>query len=250
MSATKGRIATRKEGGASTLPEIGKIKIGIKAQSAAGKEYPKSIDYFRATGTFANEFHSKFGDQPRELKVVFLSNDLSEVCDERFECWEKGKRFGYGDGENFTVWSKEKGEYVEVKKGDPLIKSVGKWERMLTLRFVLLELPGIMGVWTFQTKAKETTIPSVTKAFDFVMDKAGSIVGFPFSLTVEMKKGYNPGAVTQYPVVSLVPNFTENTIEMVQRYIKAGGSINKLTTRMIANSELDPQVLQIGPATE
>lgn len=240
-----GRIKVAKsQNNASTLPEIGKIKIGMKSE----KGYPKSIDYFRATGNFANEFTNKFGGKPTELKVVFLSNDLSEVCNERFECWESGKRWGYGDGENFTVWDKEAGKYIQVEKGHPLIKAVGKWDRMLTLRFVLLELPGIMGVWTFQTKAEATTIPSIVKAFDFVMDKAGSIIGFPFSLTVEMKVGYNPGDPKRYPVVSLVPNFTENTIELVQNYIQAGGNINRLTSRMIAHQELDVKTLEIGTA--
>ena len=163
---TTGRIATRKqETGASTLPEIGKIKIGIKKQSQGGKEYPSAIDYFRATGTFANEFHKKFGDKPRELKVVFISNDITEVCNQRFECWEGGKRWGWGDGENFTVWDATAKRYVEVGKTDPRVKKVGKWDEMLTIRFVLLEMPGVMGYWTFQTKAKAVTIPSIVKAF-------------------------------------------------------------------------------------
>ncbi|HEY1025313.1 MAG TPA: hypothetical protein VGE26_09135 [Sphingobacteriaceae bacterium] len=248
---TTGRIAVRKsETGASTLPEIGKIKIGVKAQGSGGKEYPKAIDYFRATGTFANEFHKKFGDKPRELKVVFISNDIAEVCNQRFECWEGGKRWGWGDGENFTVWDKSaangKGSYVQVGKTDPRVKSAGKWDEMLTIRFVLLEMPGVMGYWSFQTKAKAVTIPSIVRAFDLVMERAGSIIGFPFSLTIEMKKGYNPGDPKNYPVVSLVPNFTEDTIEMVQNYIQAGGNMNRLTSRMIANNQLSPETLQIG----
>lgn len=254
MTTQSGRIATRKEDGGTTLPEIGKLKIGVKAVSSGGKEYPKAIDYFRPTGTFAGEFIKKFGEKPRELKVVFLSNEVSEVCNQRFECWEGGKRWGWGDGENFTVWDKEapagagkKGAYRSgLAKTDSLVKSAGKWEEMLTLRFVLLELPGIMGVWSFQTKAKAVTIPSIVKAFDFVKEKAGTIIGFPFSLTVEMAKGYNPGDPKAYPIVSLVPNFTETTIEMVQKYVEAGGNMNRLTSRMIANSELDPKVLEIG----
>lgn len=240
METQKGRIANRNtETGASTLPEIGKIKIGEKKKNSAGTEYPSALDYFRATGTFANEFTNKFGLKPKELKVVFLSNDISEVCNQRFECWENGKRWGFGDGENFTLWDATKKAYInDIPVTDPRVKQVGKWDEMLTLRFVLLELPGIMGYWSFQTKAKAVTIPSIVKSFDFVKEKAGSIVGFPFSLTVEKKVGYNPGDPKSYPVVSLVPNFTEQTIEMVQQYIEQGGNINRLTSRMIANSEV------------
>lgn len=249
MTVQSGRIAVRKqETGASTLPEIGKIKIGEKRKNAQGKEYPAAIDYFRATGAFESEFKKKFGDKPKELKVVFLSNDIAEVCNQRFECWTNGKRWGYGDGESFTIWdptagSDKKGGYVpNLPKTDPRIANAGIWDEMLTLRFVLLEMPGIMGTWSFQTKAKAVTIPAIVKAFDFVTEKAGSIIGFPFSLIIEKKIGYNPGEPKSYPVVSLVPNFTEDTMEMVRGYIDAGGNMNRLTSRMIANNE----VLQIG----
>src|SRR3972149_4555670 len=113
-----GRIQSRKsESAASTLPEIGKVKIGEKAMSQGGKEYPKSLDYFKPTGNFANEFTMKYGDKPTKLSVCFISDDLNEVCNERYESWVKGKRWGWGDGTLFTVWdtaaSEGKGAYIE-----------------------------------------------------------------------------------------------------------------------------------------
>lgn len=246
MEPQKGRIASRKtETGASTLPEIGKIKIGEKKTNAAGKEYPSAIDYFRVTGTFAAQFTAKFGTKPKELKIVFLSDSIEEVCNERFECWKDGKRWGYGDGETFTVWATDK--YIsDIPKTDPRVTALAPWDQMLTLRFVLLELSGIMGYFTFQTKAKAVSIPAIVKSFDFVKDRAGTVIGFPFSLIVEKKKGYNPGEPKNYPVVSLVPNFTEQTMSLVQNYIEAGGSMNRLTSQMIANNELPKAVLEIG----
>jgi hypothetical protein len=238
-----GRIQSRKsESAASTLPEIGKIKIGQKHPE---KGYPMSLDYFRATGNFANEFTQKYGDKPTRLSVCFISDNLQEVCNERFESWVKAKRWGWGDGLLFTVWDPkadgDKGKYVEnLPPDDPRVKAL-KWDMTLTLRFVLLELRGIMGYWTFQTKAKATTIPSIVKSFDYVRERAGSIVAFPFSLLVEKKTGYSPGEAKNYPVVTLVPNFSEDAILLVSQYLEAGGNVNKLTTAMIAQK----QVLQI-----
>lgn len=237
-----GRIQSRKtESAASTLPEIGKIKIGEKAMSQGGKEYPRSLDYFKPTGNFANEFTNKYGDKPTKLSVCFVSDNLNEVCNERFESWVKGKRWGWGDGTAFSVWDEtvgDKGSYVHgLHAADPRVKKL-KWDVMLTLRFVLLELKGIMGYWRFETKAKETTIPSVVKAFDFVRERAGTIVGFPFNLIVERKTGYNPGEAKNYPVVTLVPNFSQDSIDMVSQYLEAGGNINKLTTAMISQQNL------------
>lgn len=243
-----GRIKVAKaQNNASTLPEIGKIKTGIKAQTSGGKEYPKAIDYFRPTGNFANQFTALFGEKPKSLQVAFVSNNISEVCNEQFESWDKGKRFGYGDGETFTVFDGVTGKYVEgVGAKDKRVAAL-KWERTLTLRFVLLKMTGVLGYWSWTTKAKEVSIPSITKSFDLVMDKAGSIIGFPFELTIEMKKSYTPGEARTYPVVSLIPSFGDENMEAVRNYIEAGGSMNRLTTKMITANEIsEVKVLEIG----
>lgn len=247
MSQQSGRITQRKqEVSASTLPEVGRIKIGEKVKNASGTEYPKSLDYFRPTGNFAAEFTKQYGQKPTKLSVVFISDSLTEVCNERYESWVKGKRWGWGDGTTFTVWDSATKQYInDVPATDQRIKAL-KWELMLTLRFVLLELRGIMGYWTFGTKAKTTTIPSIVQAFDFVRGRAGTIIGFPFNLIVEKKTGYSPEEPKNYPVVSLVPNFSQESIEMVSQYLEQGGKIEKLTTAMIQQKK----VLQIENKNE
>lgn len=244
MTNQSGRITQRKsEQSASTLPEIGRIKIGEKVKNQSGTEYPKSLDYFRATGNFANQFATQYGAQPRKLSVVFISDDLGEVCNERYESWVKGKRWGWGDGAAFTVYDEVAKAYVnDLPPTDDRVKKL-KWEIVLTLRFVLLEMKGIMGHWTFSTKAKATTIPSVVKAFDFVKGRAGTIIGFPFNLIVERKTGYSPGEAKNYPVVTLVPNFSQESIEMVNQYLEAGGAVEKLSTAMIQQKK----VLELAP---
>jgi hypothetical protein len=242
-----GRIKVAKaQNNASSLPEIGKIKTGIKAQTAGGKEYPKAIDYFRPTGNFANEFAKLYGDKPKSLHVAFISDDLAEVCNEQFESWEKGKRFGYGDGETFTVWDGAAGKYVSgVPANDKRVTAL-KWDKTLTLRFVLLKMTGVLGYWTYQTKAKEVSIPSIIKSFDLVRDRANTIIGFPFNLQIEMKKSYSPGEARTYPVVSLIPNFTEESIEAVRNYIDSGGQLNRITTRMIESGAINQPAISAG----
>lgn len=230
-----GRIKVSKAGNsASSLPEIGKIKTGDKN----AKGWPISLDYFRATGNFANQFTSLFGEKPNTLQIAFISDDIGEVCNERLESWDKGKRHGWGDGETFTVWDSAASEYVtNLPAVDKRVRAL-KWDRMLTLRFVLVKMKGILGYWTYQTKAKEVTIPGIIKSFDLIREKAGTIVGFPFNLMVEKRKGYSPGEARNYPVVSLVPNFTEEAIEAVRGYVEAGGSLNRITTTMIESGAI------------
>lgn len=239
MNNQTGRVSVRKnQNAASTLPEIGKIKIGEKSKNSSGVEYPKSLDYFRPTGQFAGAFTSIYGNTPRKLSVVFISDNIAEVCNERYECWIKGKRHGWGDGTNFMVWDSQKKDYTEAKADDERVKSLKPWELYLTLRFVLLEMKGIMGYWTFQTKAKATTIPSIIQAFDFIRGRAGTIIGFPFNLLVEKKTGYNPDESKSYPMVTLVPNFSQESIDMVSQYLESGGNVNKLTTAMIEQKKV------------
>lgn len=241
----KGRISTGAVQQGRTLPEIGRIKVGMKTE----RGLPTSLDYFRASGDFANRFTTLFGDKPTELKVAFVSNNIEEVCNEQYEAWDKGKRLGWGNGEVFSVWNPQggkdgKGAYEhDIVATDPRVIAIKKhFARTLTLRFVLLEMKGILGYWTFQTKAKETTIPSIVQAFDMVLARSGSIIGFPFSLMVKKVQSYTPGMAKNYPIVQLVPNFTEETIEAVRAYVESGADLSRLTTNMITSGA----VLQIG----
>lgn len=233
-----GRIQARKtEAGASTLPEIGKIKIGEKKTNANNVEYPTSLDYFRATGNFANQFTAVYGAKPTKLNIVFISDDLAEVCNERYESWVKGKRFGWGDGKDFWVWDSNTKSYQSVPADSAQVKAL-KWEMMLTLRFVLLEMRGIIGYWSFTTKALKTTIPSVVKSFDYVRERAGTIIAFPFTLTVEKRKGFSPEEPKNYPVVSLVGNFSQESIDQVREYLNQGNKIAELNTKMISAEQV------------
>lgn len=233
-----GRIKVERKS-SNTLPEIGKIKIGMKHPQ---KGYPMSVDYFIPSGTYENEFKTQFGEKPKKISIAFVSNDVKEACNERFEAYVKGKRYGWGDGLDFTVFdpkSGEKGGYVEVKAGDERLKGL-PWKHTLTLRFVILDLPGIMGYWSLQTMATETSIPTIVNTFDHIKKQANdNIIGFPFNLIVEKKTGYHPTEIKNYPMISLVPNFTDVEVEKVRSYIEAGGDASRLSPRAISgNSKL------------
>lgn len=235
-----GRIAARDEGSKPTLPEIGRVKIGEKQRNGSGTEFPASLDYFKATGKFAQMFHNILGDKPNSITIAFISDDVSQVCNERLESWSGGRRYGYGDGVVFNIAEKDaKGQYIwsevslikpdgtedrDVKKRLAAIHKIGEWKRTLTLKFIVLKLKNVIGHWTLETKAAKTTIPMVVGAFDLVREKSNTIIGFPFTLMVEKVKGYSPGAPRSYPIVKLVPNFTEENMQTVRDYIEAGNS--------------------------
>jgi hypothetical protein len=251
--STTGRIKSEKVVRTGMpLPEAGRVKIGEKRMSASNKEYPASLDYFRATGTFANHFHKIFGDKPDKLTIVFISDHIADSCNEEYACWEKGKRWGWGDGETFSVWDTVKKDYVVVDKTSPLLAGK-KWDIMLTLRFVIPELKGVLGHWVFATKGAKTTIPSIVKSFDFIKERVGTVIGVPFELVVEKAKGYSPGEPRQYSKVKLIPCFSEQYMEKVRDFLASGKSLSELAPLMVSEAKLlssSNEISAAAPAIE
>lgn len=238
----RGRIVREQTTNKVHLPIIGKIKLGEKVKNASGTLYPTSLDYFKADplGRYAETFHRLLGEKPTKLRISFISDDYKDVCDERWECWDNGKvrgfKYGFGDGNVFSVYSGALQRYVEYKADDPELKkhSEGfKWKSTLTLRFVVLDIPGVMGVWQLTTRGSKSSIPDIINTFDTVLDQAGTIRGLPFDLVVQKVSGRSLGLdggiqTTNFPVVTLVPNFTEANIMAVKNYLEKGGDPNKV----------------------
>src|SRR6267143_3063118 len=79
------------------LPRLGKIRLGIKATSAKGTEYPRAVDHF----VVPDVIKSVYGDKPRELDVVFPSDEVGRVAGVSWKqytaargkvCWGDGQR--------------------------------------------------------------------------------------------------------------------------------------------------------------
>lgn len=203
----------------ATMPVIGQLKIGEKVE---GKDYPRSLDYFKATGDFAAQFHKQFGDQPTSLMLVFMSDHIDQVCDERYELWKGPKRWGRGDGETFEIWTPSKDEYVtKTTSEDPNLMEkaashVGEpWKARLTLRFFLVEMRAALGLWEFSTGGEATSIKKIVASFDKVFELAGRVAGIPFQLSVKMVTSKKPGSQSKYPVVDLVGLLGQDSLEKV-----------------------------------
>lgn len=223
----KGRI--NKQAVSNTLPLIGRLKIGMKVANESGKEYPTSLDYFRATGKYADVFDKHFGEKCSRIGIVFITDDVTEACNQYYAAWDKGKLWGKGDGVTFSVWDEVAKAYVEdVPKDDPRVKAIKTWAEYVDLNFVIPSLNSVLGYWKFTTKGGKTSIPSIVKSFDFIKERAGTVIGFPFDLMVEKQKGYNPGAARNYPVVQLIANRGEENISAIKKFIDAGMHISDI----------------------
>lgn len=214
-----------------SLPVIGKVKIGEKRTNASGTEYPSSIDYFRFTGKYADDVVKAIGNpKPNKISIFFADDDFRKVCDERFEARDKaGVLVLEGDGETFRAYDPQKGKFVDgIDAKHELVKLYRKdIKHVLTIRFLIVDFKGVLGQWEFTTKGSKTTINRIISPFDSMLNFAKRVRGIPFDLTVEMVKSKTPdGKTKQFPVVSLIPNLSpesvealgENTVELTKGF--------------------------------
>ena len=221
-----GRIVRPEQGaGILELPEIGRLHIGKKQMGQNGKEYPVSVDYFIPAGKYAGLFTQALGEKPATIQVVFPSDDAAKVCNERYEYRDNsGALVARGDGQVFEIWDGKKYAPYSVDKfpdimdqitaKNPTRRGAENWDIVLTMRFVIPAVRGIVGVWQFSTKGKASSIRNIRESFDGVQMMRGTVTGTVFDLSVQFAKSNKPGQNSRYPVVSLVAN--DNRIAEIQ----------------------------------
>ena len=70
-----------------------------------------------------------------------------------------------------------------------------------------------------------------------VRERGGTIIGFPFTLSVKFANSYGAGEAKKYPIITLVPNFTEEVMEEVRGYLDNGGSARLLSVSKVTAME-------------
>lgn len=213
------------------LPRVGQIKIGVK--NANG--YPQSVDYFIPAGKYAGLFTQAYGEKPQTIQIVFPEDDPANVCNERYEYRDdSGKLVASGDGETFRVWDGHKYEELTITQYPNLMAAIAKrypnrksrqpgsdgWEVTLTLNFIIPLVRGVAGVWQFITKGAASTVPQIRETFDYMLDERGFCKGIIFDLNVQFATTQKPGSKSRFPVVSLVPNESEENLKKIKENFK------------------------------
>ena len=224
-----GRIIRPEQGGKILeLPEIGRLHIGKKQMGQNGKEYPVSVDYFIPSGKYAGMFTQALGDKPQTIQVIFPDDSTEKVCNERYEYRDdKGALVARGDGHTFEIWDGKKyAPYsvdvypdimTQIEKNNPTRRGADNWDIVLTLRFIIPSVRGIVGVWQFSTKGRASSIKNIRESFDGVKMMRGTVTQTVFDLSVQFAKSNKPGVSSRYPVVSLIANDTR--IEEIRKAI-------------------------------
>lgn len=212
------------------LPIIGKIKVGKKSE----KGYPMSVDYFIPTGKYSDLFTEVYGEQPHTIQVVFIEDDASKVCNERYEYRnDAGELCAWGDGETFHVWNGKEYQELSTIQYPTVMDSVASrfhnkktqrgedgWDVLLTITFLVPMVRGVAGVWQFTSKGERSTIPNIRDVFDSVLEQRGFVKGIIFDMSVQFAKSQKPGQKSRYPVVQIVPNESAESLRKVREAYK------------------------------
>lgn len=230
----EGRIY-RPEQGTSMLelPEVGRIHIGVKNE----RGLPTSIDWFRPTGKYAGMFTRALGEKPQMLQVIFPDDDPTKVCNERFEYRDdKGALVARGDGRNFEVWNgkkyvtctiEQKPDFMnQVVANFPTKRGADNWDIVLTLRFIVPAVRGVVGVWQITTKGAASSIRNIRESFDAVQVMRGTVTQTVFDLSVQFAKSNKPNTNSRYPVLSLVANDTR--LDEIRKMLQPENSVGNL----------------------
>ena len=213
------------------IPRVGKLKIGKKVVSErTGKEYPTSVDYFIPTGKYAGLFTQAYGEKPQTIQIVFPSDSAYEVCREEYEYRDdKGALIASGDGQRFKVWDGKR--YIQLSTEDvpTLMESISKryakktntsedngWRIKLTMNFLIPMVRGVVGLWTFETNGVASSIRNCRNAYDAMLEERGYVRGAIWDMTVAFAKTQKPNDTSKFPVVSIIPNESEDNVRMIK----------------------------------
>jgi hypothetical protein len=186
------------------FPRLGKIHLGEKVEGQR-RSYPKALDHFRVP----EEVAAVHGKAPKELPVMFPSDDLELVAPQWRKCYSYSQGLiCKGDGEH----CKRK---VDIKTGDFANRDTKEWvmtdaicepeqcpmidskqcRKMMSLLFILHEVPGL-GVYQLDTSSFYSIVnmnSQLAKDGFLRHFTQGRIAFIPLILSVEPKEVNPPG---------------------------------------------------------
>ena len=184
------------------LPRLGKIRLGIKKFTNAGKEYPAEIDYFKLDPKTPSELENKnlveafqklYGEKPKQIKIMFPLPDASIFFPQWYKRYANGVLRCKGDGVEAGCLSKEfatglkilgdgelGGVKVECKGQDCPYYKDKKCSESAALSVLVPELKGA-GVWEIVTGSFHSIV-NINSCLDYIRAICGRVHMIPLIL--------------------------------------------------------------------
>ena len=198
------------------LPRLGKIRLGVKKETANGTPYPTPTDYF----VCPEEVKKVFGEKPRELRIMFPTEDETQWASQFLRCYSASRGLiCRGDGEMAIARVDVKtGEIATKEAIDTELREVlcnpgdcahyhrGQCKRVMNLQFLLPDCPGF-GVYQLDTSSFHSIV-NVNSSLDLIHGICGRLSMIPLSLKLVKQEVQPEGKRKTVRVLSLTAPYS------------------------------------------
>lgn len=205
------------------LPRLGKIRLGVKKETDSGTPYPSPTDYF----VCPEEVRKVFGEKPRELRIMFPTNDQSQWAGQYLRCYSASRGLiCRGDGETAIARVDIRtGEIAGRDAAETELSEIrcnphscayygrGRCRRVMNLQFLLPDCPGF-GVYQLDTSSFHSMV-NINSSLELIRGICGRLSMIPLSLKLVEQEVQPEGRKKTVRVLSLTAPYS---LADAQRY--------------------------------
>ncbi len=218
------------------LPRLGVIRLGIKAQTSKGTEYPKAVDYF----VCPEEVQKIYGEKPKVLDIILPLENVEDLFPQFYKRY--GKSAGLkckGDGELANEADEQTGEFTEI---ECLGRSCPHYEKkeckeMATLNFILPKVK-IDGIYQLHTSSYHSIV-KLNSSLEYIRGVFGKVSMIPLQLVLEETETHPDKKMKKIVY----------TLRIAFDAAKVTESISK-RENLLLKASMPPQIAPAAPITE
>ena len=231
------------------LPRNGKIRLGVKAISQNGREYPRAVDYF----VCPPEVQKVYGETPTTLDIILPVDNEEQVAATYYKAYSASRGLvckGDGISANRLIDAAQKGvepdtgvitgpiagrdaQATEMALGimcpgrDCPYYGGQQCREVMNLQFLMPKVPGL-GVWQLDTSSYHSIV-NIYSAMELVRGIFGTVAMIPLTLSLEP--------------MEVSPEGFKKTVHVL--HLRSGG-----TLAQIAEQRTKPLVPSLVPAPD
>lgn len=198
------------------LPRLGKIRLGLKAATAKGVEYPTETDYF----VCPPEVQEVYGERPTELDVILPSDDPRVIFPQKLAMYGASSGLQcHGDGheaerynEATKTWDARTCPCEHLKS---MANPQGRCDEKSHL-MVMLPRVSMGGVYQITTGSVSATA-NINSSLDMIRDMTGRITMVPLLLRRVPTVMTHNGAKRTHFILSLILNATWSEVAQLRQ---------------------------------
>lgn len=193
------------------LPRLGKIRLGVKAVTSKGKEYPKEVNHF----VVPPEVEKVYGEKPTELDIMLPLNDIESVFPQAYKWYGSGRGLKcVGNGEA-AMRLDEKTQTMRERVCPCELLEQNLCQRRAHL-LVMLPKVSMGGIYQIDMGSYHSIV-DVNSGLDFIQALIGRFAMVPLKLKRIARETFHGGVkAVHYPLQVLLGNADADTVNALR----------------------------------